>query len=131
MIELVRFGMFADRTLGKFRLNDHSWWSIEREWADNQPNVSCIPDGVYQMKRVDSPKFGKNMWEVCDVPNRSHILIHVGNYANNFLGCIGLGKGTFANLAGVGRSKDAISEFYKATEGLDEIEILIRTGAIR
>lgn len=125
-IELIRFAYFEDRTLGLFG----KWYCIEREWRNNEINVSCIPEGEYKMMRVDSPRFGDDMWEVADVPNRSHILIHVANYASNVIGCLGLGTGLFSDLGGVSRSGIAIDDFYKETEDETEMDLVIRSGAI-
>lgn len=82
------------------------------------------------MHRVDSPKFGPNMWEVSDVPNRTHILIHVANTSNNVLGCIGLGTSLYGDLAGVGNSRRAINEFYELTGGMQKMELEIVKGVI-
>tara|TARA_R110000782_G_C14778715_1_gene409762 strand:+ start:207 stop:551 length:345 start_codon:yes stop_codon:yes gene_type:complete len=105
-----------------------SLYTVERPWLDNKAFVSCIPDGNYRIKRVDSPRFGKNMWEVAEVPNRTHILLHAANYPHNVKGCIGLGKGVYTDMSGVTSSKKAITDFYNATEGLTEMDLIIRTG---
>ena len=53
----------------------------------NETRKSCIPLGKYQVKRHRSPKFGQTFW-VQDVPGRSAILIHPGNFFSHTLGCI-------------------------------------------
>jgi len=60
-----------------------NWWlnTIELPWRDNRRNVSCIPSGRYFVKWAWS-KFGL-VPHVLDVPNRSGILIHVGNWAGD------------------------------------------------
>jgi len=131
MIILTRFLVYPDRTIGRFQYGDKTWWSVERPWKDNKPNVSCIPEGRYDLVRVDSPKFGKNMWEVANVPNRTHILCpHIANTSSDLLGCVGIGKGVHPNLGGVGSSRIACEEFYAATEGLDREQIIITSGVL-
>ena len=92
--------------------------TLEREWLDNQSNISCIPAGEYICKRVDSPRF-KDTFEVTDVKGRSHILFHKGNIDDDSHGCILVGeqfetlKGSPAILAskkGFGEFKDILKD---------------------
>ena len=128
-MELLRYAYFSDRTLGRLHYETHTFWTIERPWLNNERNVSCIPKGHYQMVRVDSPKFGPDMWEII-VPDRSHILFHIANTASDILGCVGLGMGLYGNLAGVANSRKAITKFYNLTEGQVLHTIDIRDGII-
>lgn len=130
MMELIRFGSFKDRTVGRLTYNDEHFYTIEKPWADNQQNISCIPTGYYKLVRVDSPKFGENTWEIADVTGRSHILIHVANTSVDVIGCIGLGMGLFPQLQGVSSSRTAIENFYLMTCHLKEEEIIIRDGTL-
>ena len=130
MIELIRFVKSHAITLGRLRFGDNDYFTVERPWKDNQTFVSCVPDGTYKMVRVDSPKFGDNMWEIAAVHARTHILIHVANTPSNVMGCIGLGQTIYQNLNGVGSSRLAIDDFYEATKQLTETEICISTGAL-
>ena len=103
--------------------------TLELEWKDNEPNESCIPDGDYICKRVNSPKFG-NTFEVCNVPNRTAILIHKGNIEDDSHGCIILGE-QFEPLNGknaVLSSGKAFSEFIERTNGIDEFKLSIFWG---
>ena len=131
MIELSRFGQFKDRTIGRFLYEDHEFWTVERPWLDNKAFESCIPDGYYKLRRHNSPKFGNRTWEIADVPGRTFILIHAGNYSHNVVGCLALGSGVFPDLSGVSASKSAIREFYALTNELDEEEILITTRVLK
>jgi hypothetical protein len=78
----------ADRrqqTLGTFTFTDgtntvFTCKTIELPWLNNQRMISCIPDGTYKTTRHNSPKYGVCFW-LQDVPGRSEILIHHGNYA--------------------------------------------------
>ena len=97
-------------------MGDESFWSIERPWLDNAPNVSCIPVGEYEMGWRESPRFGET-WHVKDVPDRTHILIHVANFSKDVQGCIGLGMDLMGDTVAVSESKKAVSRFEDLTRG--------------
>lgn len=73
--------------------------TLELPWRDNSTSISCIPSDEYEVEIRNSPKFGEVYW-VRNVPNRSYILIHSGNFAGDrskgykthVYGCILLGK---------------------------------------
>ena len=127
MIELNRLYL-PDKTIGVWTYDDKTLYSIEKPWRDNRQNVSCIPEGEYKLVRVNSPRFGSNMWSVLDVPNRTHILVHVANYSRDVVGCIGLGLSVADRLQAVWNSGDAIREFYAWSEGMDTLNLTIRSG---
>ena len=80
--------------------------SIELRWANNERNVSCVPEGVYPVSIIQHPKHGECL-RVEGVKGRSGILIHVANDAQKELrGCIAPvfslswnGKGQYSKLA--------------------------------
>ena len=82
------------------------------------------------MARVDSPKFGADMWEIINVPGRSHILLHIANLPINVEGCVGVGLSVYPDLKGVGSSRNGIDEFYALTAGLTDETINISTEAL-
>lgn len=61
--------------------------TMERPWRDNKPFKSCIPTGTYAVGRHQSPKFGACL-KVHDVPDRTDILFHAGNFPEDTTGCI-------------------------------------------
>lgn len=80
-------------------------FTLEEPWRNNEPKISCIPEGVYKCKKHNGAKFS-NVWEVLDVPGRSAILIHSGNTLADTEGCILVGLGTDA--AGLTQSRAAL-----------------------
>tara|TARA_R110000822_G_scaffold301424_1_gene425245 strand:- start:76 stop:504 length:429 start_codon:yes stop_codon:yes gene_type:complete len=76
--------------------------TLELAWKDNQRRISCIPEGTYKVIEHISQKFGNCFW-IQNVPNRSEVLIHQGNYHTDILGCI---------LVGLS-SKDINNDGYK------------------
>lgn len=61
--------------------------TLELPWRNNLRQVSCIPEGTYQVVRRTSPKF-KDHYHLLQVPGREFILIHPGNYTSQIMGCI-------------------------------------------
>ena len=80
--------------------------TIELPWLRNKRNVSCIPEGRYELKKGMSQQRGLHI-RVQEVKDRDGILIHPGNDARRDLkGCIapvtvltGPGKGIRSQLA--------------------------------
>jgi len=90
--------------------------TMELPWKQNRRRVSCIPEGTYPANLHTSPKFGPSIW-VKNVPSRSEILIHKGNYHRDTLGCI-LPGAQFIDIDGDGY-KDVTSS-SKTTKKLIE-----------
>lgn len=103
--------------------------TLELSWKDNKKKVSCIPEGTYKVIKHKSPKFGTCFW-IKDVPNRSEILIHPGNFHTQILGCILVGD----DLAYVNKdsrldvvnSKSTMKKLLQAMPSSFEIKIVRR-----
>lgn len=65
--------------------------TLEPPWKNNRKLISCIPLGKYFCKSERHPRFGQT-WLVTDVPGRSAIYFHVGNFRNETEGCILVGE---------------------------------------
>lgn len=80
--------------------------TIELPWKANQRNISCIPKGIYKVRKRFSAKFKWHL-EVMNVKNRDLILFHPANDVLKELnGCIapvseltGKGKGIRSRIA--------------------------------
>jgi hypothetical protein len=66
-------------------------YTLELPWQNNQRYISHIPVGDYEAQIYDSSKFGEVL-KLLNVPNRSDVLIHQGNYSRDTQGCILPGK---------------------------------------
>ena len=78
-----------DKTVGILKNLDFELATLERPWLRNEVNVSCIPEGVYLVKR---DKTGRHQWySVQDVEGRTFIELHGGRTANHSNGCILIG----------------------------------------
>lgn len=101
--------------------------TLELSWKENKRSISCIPTGTYKIKKRTTKKFG-NHFILLDVPNRSYILIHKGNYYTDIRGCILVGSDlTDLNKDGeidVINSTKTVKEIYELLP--DESEIIIK-----
>jgi hypothetical protein len=88
--ETLGYGVVLDGPTQVYAFN-----TLELPELGNQHNVSCIPEGAYECHKITSPTKGK-CFQVMDVPNRTGILLHIGNYATNYHvdteGCILVGN---------------------------------------
>jgi hypothetical protein len=82
IVKLLRLKRSDQGTLGMVLFEDFKCYSLELPWRNNRQNISCIPSGIYQVEIRISPKYGKVYW-VKNVPDRSWILIHSGNWAGD------------------------------------------------
>lgn len=92
-LTLIRFILLNDLTLGAFYIdgkfiND----SLELPWKDNAHNISCIPEGSYNIQYRDAPHVHvPKAYIVNNVPEREGILIHPANNVSELKGCIAIG----------------------------------------
>ena len=80
-----------DCTLGILSIDGFQCFSLELADHQNEPYISCIPEGVYKYKYRDSPNHGHCL-ELQNVPNRTYIQIHVANFTKQIQGCIAVGN---------------------------------------
>jgi len=131
---LIRDSFTDKSVIGKLYLNSEFYGhTLELAWKDNQKRVSCIPKGVYEVKKrhTQKSKYKYEHLHILDVPDRELILMHIGNYANSLNlkksdtnGCILLGNTRALNFVG-----DSRKAFYKLMYDLgsfEEIELVIK-----
>ena len=127
-IRLVRLSEVAGTTKGVLLINGEALFTtVELPWRDNEPNVSCVPEGVFPLRYVESPSFGW-VYTILNVGNgRSGCHIHIANRAKELKGCVGIGKG-FGTLLGdpsVTKSGQAFDEFMALMAKTPETKIHI------
>lgn len=122
---LYRVEFSEDRIRGFFVL-DGVIQGVTLELPDrgNQQDISCIPTGTYICKRVNSSSFG-DCFTVTNVPGRTKVRIHLGNYPHNTTGCILLACGIRPHSRDIYNSKVAIRGLMDALSGTDEFELEI------
>ena len=122
---------FEEGTNGAlFNSNKFLCYTIELPWNDNKRNISCIPEGVYEIEPRFSKRF-KHHLILKAVKDRSFILFHPANDALKELqGCIA----PVTYLSGIGRgvySKDALQKLlslvYQAKDRKETILLTIKS----
>lgn len=95
----------------------------------NQKNISSIPAATYKAE-VITRQTGKKAILLHDVPNRSSILIHIGNYYTDIQGCILVGEylhyinnDLFIDVANSTKTMNKIIELCPEEMVLFEVEI--------
>ena len=93
-VTLVRNVDNGTETLGTLTTNDNQFQcrTLERPWKNNQTNISCIPKGTYIVSWRFMLRELRYRYQVLNVPNRSGIFFHIGNFFFNSAGCILLGS---------------------------------------
>jgi len=124
---LIRDSFTEKSVIGKLYLNSEFYGhTLELAWKDNQKRVSCIPKGVYEVKKrhTQKSKYKYEHLHILDVPDRELILMHIGNYPKNSKGCILLGNTRALNF--VGESRKAFYNLMYDLGSFEEIELVIK-----
>ncbi len=106
-------------------------FTLENPWLDNQRSISCIPEGIYEMKKRESAMVKRTSgdkytegWEITNVEGRTFIMVHPGNYVKNTDGCLLVGSSPdFVDGAPVIWSSRKAFEFF-----MTECEKLVANG---
>ena len=100
---------------------------LELPWLNNQRRISCIPKGLYDVEKFNSPTFG-NVFLYQEVQGRDMIEMHPGNFVTDILGCQLPGEGfTDINRDGlldVTSSRKTLGILWDLMEDEFKIEIL-------
>ena len=128
IVDLKRSYMTNDVTLGMLQIDcvDHDpIYTLENPWVNNQTSVSCIPKGSYKCAPYSSAKY-PDVYEVLNVPDRTYILFHWGNYERNTRGCIllGLGSAMMSGEPAIQSSRNGV-EYFKELIGDNEFTLNI------
>lgn len=108
---LKRFLQTDNFTAGTIEFNGEIYYTLERPWLKNASNVSCVPHGLYEVVPYSSAKY-PDAYHIKNVLDRTHILIHSGNFVRHTQGCVLIGKGFNIDKgeAMVTSSRDAMDE---------------------
>ena len=107
-IEVIRHYFSEAYTIGKLYF-DGVYFCDTLEPSTTAPQHPAVKLGSYPLSIVMSHKFGRYMPRI-EVPNRSGILFHVGNYPSDTKGCILLGFNTVK--CSVTASKVTFTDFF-------------------
>lgn len=85
---LDRIGYLPDITFGRILLPDDTLvYTVEPPWRENLTNVSCIPEGSYICRPGYFNGGGYPAVDILNVPGRSGVKFHIGNWVRNTQGC--------------------------------------------
>lgn len=96
--------------------------SVELPWLNNEVKVSCIPEGLYPIRKRISPLITRltkgrrreftEGYEICEVDGRTFIMFHQANYPHELEGCVAMGSRAMnGSTPVVWSSYDAFCEF--------------------
>lgn len=94
IIELNRFESNEKQTLGNLLgtkeansgIETIKLVTLELAWKDNRRSISCIPEGWYDVEPRTTPSRGPH-FHILNVPMRTWILFHKGNFYFDIEGC--------------------------------------------
>lgn len=119
---------FKDCVIGRGKYKGFNFCVLELPNYDNAVNISCIPKGLYKAKKRISPGKGYEVIEFINVPNRTYIQAHYGNYTRQLLGCQLYGDGLKYldndDIIDITNSEKTIKKLLSILP--DEFEILIK-----
>lgn len=108
-LDLIRSAALSDAngTFGSLSIDGEAFCATcEQPWNDNRADVSCIPEGEYQLLPYDSPAHGPTVvfhnpelgiygtpaMMPSGAPSRSLCEIHNANWPFQVKGCVALGS---------------------------------------
>ena len=116
-----------DCTVGVMNIDKFRCFTLELPQKGNQKSISCIPEGAYTCRKITSPSLGECI-EILEVPGRTYIRIHKGNFTSQIQGCVLVGE-SLKDINGdliidVANSKSAFDKLMLATPKLFKLVII-------
>ena len=123
-LDVIRLEYGDDGIIGMLRFDNKilpNMYTLELPYNKNLPYISSIPVGHYEAQIVTSPMHGDAI-SLLNVPNRTHILFHIGNTIDDLQGCIAVGNSIGDDIKnsrglirdrGLMRSKRALGKLIK------------------
>lgn len=141
-LTLTRFGSIPGiGTFGELIADKTPFYTVEREWLNNQQYISCVPVGDYYLEKYDSPKYGPTWCLInhrldvfkYDTNKRFGILIHPANWPDQLEGCIAVGRkiehinhGIKGDMLGVSSSRAAFTVLKSILDPYDSHTLQIK-----
>ena len=130
LLKLIRIAYRDNCTLGALYDSEGDMFlaTLEEPNKGNQKGISCIPEGIYNV--VPHNGVVKNVYRLENVPDRSGILIHIGNTTDDIEGCIlvGLSHGKLGGKPAVMKSvaaMDSLRSHIRNRTSKDEFTLQI------
>lgn len=133
ILKIDRFAYTLGGTFGTLYLDGWACTTLENPWKNNEPYISCIPTGVYIIKR-DTFKGQYENFKLVNVPGRSAIELHIGNTITDTNGCPLLGdKYRIDSITPdyhITDSRKTFREFMSKMVGIDEAVLIIKNYSL-
>lgn len=126
----IETASYEDATIGRLWCEGFQCFTLELPWLDNQTNISCIPEGVYEYEKRISPSKGYEVIELKGVEGRTYIQIHAGNYTRQIRGCTLVGNSLLYldrdNIPDVANSMNTHKRLMKVAPHKGTVEFIRR-----
>jgi hypothetical protein len=110
-IEVIRKWYYPDCTMGELYIDEiHECYTLEPPTMPAPVKPRAIPEGTYPLTIRYSPRHGRNVPHVENVPDFQDIEIHPGNYPHDTEGCLLVGEDK--DISAVYGSGDAFNILY-------------------
>lgn len=122
-LHLKRRYLKPDYTIGSLLMDSHYVCdTLEDAVRDTKiPGRTAIPAGRYRVIVNQSPKFGRELPRLLDVPGFEGILIHRGNTAEDTAGCILVGENKEpGKVVNSGRHEEELTRTLKEAQANGE-----------
>lgn len=126
-IDLIRLEEGPAGTFGVLKIDKEIFcMTLEPKDMLNKKNISCIPAPQQYLCERRLSRFGET-FEVMDVPDRTGILFHSGNFIDSTAGCILLGQyiDKLKGDRGVFNSGNTFKRFMEKFAGVDTLLLTI------
>lgn len=141
ILKIRRFYQNKHKTLSNAELQQCNgrilmeFCGIELPWKKNKRNISCIPAGKYNAVAVKRYSNGRYALWILDVPDRSQIMIHTGNFVRQLRGCLAPGREFIDidndGIIDVANSQSVMDELQKHLQLGEEFKIEIKETFVR
>ena len=124
-VDIIRYSSQIKSTLGLMFINGKfAAYTLEDAFhVVKIPGETRIPEGRYriELRTVGSHHirykqkfpFHKGMLWITDVPNYTHILIHIGNTDDDTEGCLLIGDSSISNINQAGRIENSTQSYKR------------------
>lgn len=142
ILRLDRYGSTPRGTFGELRVSGYSntFYTVEKPWQDNEPFMSCVPEGEYDLRWLPTttqvpPSWGGHSWYLSGATvgvhtgHRTRCCLHIANVADNVEGCVGVGQrlGVVSGQWAVLSSADALTQLLGLVGPEDARLVINRT----
>lgn len=127
-LKVIRQELNSNNTIGQLYINNELFCdTLEDTYRDlsKEDKVygqTCIPYGTYEVVINNSPKYGRLMPRLLNVPHFEGILIHSGNTEKDSAGCILVGVRS-GNM--IINSRDTFNKLFDRLKNYSHIKIEI------